>query len=204
MGTRASNPAKLGNVEFDAVTSMTESLTAESPEYTTESGYTCSDHKIIKATQLTVQGKIANRPVTWADRHTPSNSRIADGRRQLLELFRSKQLVSYIQNGVTWNNMSVDGLELPDNEDDGDVLNFTVKLKQITVTQTETTLIVISFPRGGTTNANTGSASTAKTSKTATSAKSSASSQSTGSSTTASTKSNSSILYNAGKTLGLF
>ena len=214
MGKIASGPAKLGNLEFDAVTSMAESLSAESPEYVTESGYCISDHKIIKSTQMTVQGKIANRPVTWANIHTPSSSRISEGRRQLLKLFTDKELVSYQQNGVTWDNMSLDGLELPDNPEDGDVLNFTVKLKQITVTETEMVLVVISFPRGGTTSTNTGSASAAKSKSSTKNSggksdfqKSVDLAQSKGKAQTEhyqNSQNKASILYSAGQTIGLF
>lgn len=65
MGVRASSPASLGGIEFDSVKTKDEQLSAEVPEYATESGYTTSDDIIVKATTLTVTATIANRPVTW-------------------------------------------------------------------------------------------------------------------------------------------
>lgn len=178
MGVRASSPASLDGIEFDSVKTKDEQLSAEVPEYATESGYTTSDDIIVKATTLTVTATIANRPVTWYGRHGSSANRVAEVTRQLRKLFVSRKLVTYIANGDTWENMALSGLKIPDDAESGDSVTVEFSLTQVTVTEKKTALVVVSFPRGGTTKTNAGSVSTKKTTSKTASSKSSSSSSS--------------------------
>ena len=99
MGVRASSPASLGGIEFDAVKTKDEQLSAEVPEYATENGYTTSDDIIVKATTLNVTATIANRPVTWYSRHGSSANRVEEVPSQTRKLFVSRTLVTCVENG---------------------------------------------------------------------------------------------------------
>ena len=157
MGVRASSPASLGGIEFDAVKTKDEQLSAEVPEYATENGYTTSDDIIVKATTLNVTAEVT---------------------RQLRKLFVSRKLVTYIANGDTWENMALSSLKIPDDAESGDSVTVEFSLTQVTVTEKKTALVVVSFPRGGTTKTNAGSVSTKKTTSKTASSKSSSSSRS--------------------------
>ena len=146
MGVRASSPASLGGIEFDAVKTKDEQLSAEVPEYATENGYTTSDDIIVKATTLNVTAIIANRPVTWYSRHGSSANRVAEVTRQLRKLFVSRELVTYIANGDTWENMALSSLKIPDDAESGDSVTVEFSLTQVTVTEKKTALVVVSFP----------------------------------------------------------
>lgn len=164
MGVRASSPAKLGGIEFDAVITKSEELSAESPEFATEKGYSVSDTIIIKPTTLGIEAVVANRPVTWLSLHGSSANRISEVTRQLRKMFTDRELVTYSANGDTWDNMSIVGLSIPDDAESGDSIKVSISLKQVAVTEKQTTLVTVSFPRGGTSGTNTGSVSSKKSS----------------------------------------
>lgn len=162
MGVRASSPAKLGGIEFDAVITKSEELSAESPEFATEKGYSVSDTIIIKPTTLSIEAVVANRPVTWLSRHGSSANRISEVTRQLRKMFTDRELVTYSANGDTWDNMSIVGLSIPDDAESGDSIKVSISLKQVTVTEKQMALVTVSFPRGGTSGTNVGSVSSKK------------------------------------------
>ena len=197
MGTIASGPGSIGGIEFDSVYTQEEVLDADVPEYPVEDGFTTSDNVNIKATVLTVVALVANHPVTWASRHGSSSNRVGEVKRQLKKLFTAKQPVTYVSIGETWENVVVQGLKFPDDKESGDSIKVTITLKQITITEKQTALVTISFPRGGTSSTNAGSVSSKKSS-------SATKSNSTSSSTSSGNKNGSSIAYGAFSKFGLF
>lgn len=201
MGTIASGPGSIGGIEFDSVYTQEEVLDADVPEYPVEDGFTTSDNVNIKATVLTVVALIANHPVTWVSRHGSSFNRVGEIKRQLKKLFTTKQPVTYVSNGETWENVVVQGLKFPDDKESGDSVKVTLTLKQITITEKQTALVTISFPRGGTSSTNAGSVSSKKSSA---ASKSTTSSSKKSASTSSSNKNGSSIAYGAFSKLGLF
>ena len=86
--------------------------------------------------------------------------------------------MTYIANGDTWENMALSSLKIPDDAESGDSVTVEFSLTQVTVTEKKTALVVVSFPRGGTTKTNAGSVSTKKTTSKTASSKSSSSSSS--------------------------
>lgn len=202
MGTIASGPGSIGGIEFDSVYTQEEVLAADVPEYPVEDGFTTSDNVSIKATVLTVVAIIANNPITWASRHGSSSNRVGEIKRQLKKLFTTKRPVTYVSNGETWENMVVQGLKFPDDKESGDSIKATLTLKQITITEKQTALVTISFPRGGTSSTNAGSVSSKKSGTTGKSK--SASSSKKSASTSSSKKNGSSIAYGTFSKLGLF
>lgn len=162
MGVKASSPASLGGIEFDSVITKDEQLTAEAPDFATEKGYSVGDTIIIKPTTLSIEAVVANRPVTWFSRHGSSANRISEVTRQLRKMFVDRKLVTYSANGDTWDNMAIVGLSIPDDAESGDSIKVSISLKQITVTEKQTALVTVSFPRGGTSGTNAGSVSSKK------------------------------------------
>lgn len=177
MGIAATSPATLDDIEFDAVITKSEELSADVPQYAVEKGYSVGDTIIIKPATLSITATIANRPVTWANRHAPSPNRIAEVTRQLRTLFAQRKLVTYTANGDTWKNMAITSLSIPDTKESGDTVTVTFSLSQVTVTEKKTTLVTVAFPRGGTTKSNVGSVSS-KSSTSSASASSSSDSKS--------------------------
>ena len=189
MGIRATSPAVLGGIEFDSVITKDEQLSAEAPDFATETGYSVSDTIIIKPPTLSVEAVVANRPVTWLSRHGSSSNRIAEVTRQLRKIFVDRELVTYSANGDTWDNMAITTLNIPDDAESGDSIKVSFSLKQVTVTRKQAALVTVSFPRGGTSNTNAGSVSSKKAGS------SSSSSSKKSSSNGNNKKSNSTILY---------
>ena len=72
----ATQPARLGDFEFDAIIKRPETLSSKIPGYATEEGYSASDHICLEAVTLDVTAVISNTPITWADRHPASSSRV--------------------------------------------------------------------------------------------------------------------------------
>ena len=70
----ATQPARLGDFEFDAIIKRPETLSSKIPDYATEEGYSASDHICLEAVTLDVTAVISNAPITWADRHPASRA----------------------------------------------------------------------------------------------------------------------------------
>lgn len=173
MGIAATSPATLDDIEFDAVITKSEELSADVPQYAVEKGYSVGDTIIIKPVTLSISATIANRPVTWANRHAPSPNRIAEVTRRLRTLFVQRKLVTYTANGDTWKNMAITSLSIPDTKESGDTVTVTFSLSQVAVTEKKTTLVTVAFPRGGTTKSNVGSVSSKSSGSTSASSASS-------------------------------
>ena len=201
MGVRASSPASLGGIEFDSVITKDEELSAEAPNFATEKGYSVGDSIIISPTTLSVVAKVANRPVTWLSRHGSSANRIAEVTRQLRKLFVQRELVTYSANGDTWENMAITSLKIPDDAESGDSINVSFSLMQVTVTEKQTALVTVSFPRGGASSTNAGSVSSKKAS---TSSGKSASSSSKNASKSSNSDSNKTIAKAGFDAIGKF
>ena len=72
----ATQPARLGDFEFDAIIKRPETLSSKIPDYATEEGYSASDNICLEAVTLDVTAVISNATITWADRHPASSSRV--------------------------------------------------------------------------------------------------------------------------------
>lgn len=61
----ATQPARLGDFEFDAIIKRPETLSSKIQDYATEEGYSASDHICLGAVTLDVTAVISNAPITW-------------------------------------------------------------------------------------------------------------------------------------------
>ena len=59
----ATQPARLGDFEFDAIIKRPETLSSKIPDYATEEGYSASDHICLEAVTLDVTAVISNAPI---------------------------------------------------------------------------------------------------------------------------------------------
>lgn len=182
-------PSTLGTLEFDAIVSRSETMDADIPEYATEAGYSVSDNICLKALTLDVEAVISNTPVTWANIHSPSQSRVETLCDEFRKLWKEKKVLTFTAGSDVYENMCIESLTLPRKAENGSSVYISLGLKQVTITSTDTAAISINYARGGKSGKNTGSG------------------QSKSASTSSSSKkagTRSSILCSGAKALGLF
>lgn len=185
----APKPSSLGDLEFDAIVSRSETMDSDIPEYATEAGYSVSDNICLKALTLDVEAVISNTPVTWVNEHSPSPSRVETLCEEFRKLWREKKILTFSAGSDVYENMCIESLTLPRKAEYGSSVYISLALKQVTITKTDTAAISIKYARGGKSGHNTGSGQS-KTSSTSSSKKSSGT--------------RSSILCSGAKALGLF
>ncbi len=88
----AKQPASLGGFEFDAIIKRSETMTCDVPEYATEEGYSITDNICLKPRELEIEAIITNSPVTWAEQHAASSSRVETMVEELRQLWLKKRL----------------------------------------------------------------------------------------------------------------
>ena len=86
----AKQPASLGGFEFDAIIKRSETMTCDVPEYATEEGYSITDNICLKPRELEIEAIITNSPVTWAEQHAASSSRVETMVEELRQLWLKK------------------------------------------------------------------------------------------------------------------
>lgn len=154
----ATQPAKLGNIEFDAIIERDETMSSDVPEYATEAGYSVADNVCLKPVELNVTACFSNAPVTWGDRHSASSSRVESMIEEVRQLWKNRQPVTFTAAGSSWDNMAVVSCTIPKKPGHSNKVNIQFKLRQITITSSETTTISASYARGGESKQNTGAA----------------------------------------------
>lgn len=189
----ATQPAKLGDVEFDAIIKRTETMSSDVPEYATEEGYSISDNIGLRPRELDVEAIFTNTPVTWAKQHPPSAGRVESMVEEIRQLWLSKKPVTFTAAGDSWDNMSIVSCSVPKQPEDGSSVRLQIRLKQTTITSSDTSTISIKYARGGDSQQNTGAGQ-----------KSSESTGSGSDSSGVSNESRSSLLCSGAKALGIF
>lgn len=91
---RAKQPVSIEGVEFDALISQEQTLTATSPEYAVEDGFCVSDNVTLDAEKLNMVLYLTNTPVTWYARHGGNPNRVSDVEKRLKELYFAKEPVT--------------------------------------------------------------------------------------------------------------
>lgn len=95
----AKQPASLGGFEFDAIIKRSETMTCDVPEYATEEGYSITDNICLKPRELEIEAIITNSPVTWAEQHAASSSRVETMVEELRQLWLKKTPVLFTAAG---------------------------------------------------------------------------------------------------------
>ncbi len=148
-------PTSLGNIEFDAVISFTETLASDIPDYPVEKGAYVSDSILKKPVEVELVALITNMPVTWRDRH-PTSNRVETVKQQLREMYLSGELFTLTRPDKIYKNMGITNLTIP-KDSKLNAIEVTMNLKQVTITSVKT--VDISYMYGG----NTGSSGSLST-----------------------------------------
>ena len=152
----AKQPASLGGFEFDAIIKRSETMTSDVPEYATEEGYSITDNICLKPRELEIEAIITNSPVTWAEQHAASSSRVETMIEELRQLWLKKTPVQFTAAGDSYENMCITSITAPRTVEDGSSTRLTIKLKQASINSTDMANISVKYIRGGTSKKNTG------------------------------------------------
>ena len=195
----ATKPASLDGIEFDALLKDEEQYSSTIPDYPVESGYKVHDSVLPDPLTIKTTLYLSNTPVTWKSRLGTSRTRVQDVLEQLRDAFWNREPVTYVTSSKTWKNMCIKSLDIQHDPEYGYARKIDVELKQVEVTATKTGVVPASYARGGASSASAGTASTKSTT---------ASKPTSGASNSTTTQkqesqSKASILYKAGKGLGL-
>ena len=203
---KLTRPATLDGIEFDALISQEEQYSASAPDYPVESGYKVHDSIAPNPLVIRTTLYLTNTPVTWAERIGRSRTRVQDVEERLREIFWSREPVTFETSDNTWDNMCITSMTISKTADDGYSRRIPIELKQIEVTSTKTGTVPDSYVRGGASEASAGTASTRAATSEATPVSSGTGSGGAGSKQNqqkAVSHENASMLYKAGKGLGL-
>lgn len=193
---RLTRPVTLDGIEFDALLSQDEEYSASVPDYPVESGYKVHDSVLPNPLTVKTTLYLSNMPVTWKSRIGRSRTRVQDVEERLREMFWNREPVTYETSDKTWDNMCIASLTISKTEEDGYARKIPIELKQVEITATKTGVVPDSYVRGGKSAASAGTASTRPASTETASSGGSATQE-------AESQKKASILYNAGKGLGL-
>lgn len=191
---RAKQPVSIDGLEFDALISTNETLSATVPSYAVEDGYSVSDSIIINAQSISMTLCVTNTPVTWYKRHGASPTRVADVEKKLRQLYFNKTPVTVITTDETYTDMAIESISFSKSVDSANSREIPITLKKIQVTTAKTTTIPSSYGKSGTSGASAGTANTTAANT---------SSETKNEKKTEDSGSKSSILYSVGKSLGL-
>lgn len=194
---RLMKPVALDGIEFDALLNQDEEYSASVPDYPVESGYKVHDSVLPNPITLKTTLYLSNTPVTWKMHIGRSRTRVQDVEERLRDMFWNREPVTYETSDKTWNNMCIASLTISKTEEDGYARKIPIELKQVEITAAKTGVVPDSYVRGGKSGASAGTASTRPASTETTEATSSGTAQK------AESQQKASILYNAGKGLGL-
>ena len=198
MRRRLKRPVTLAGIKFDALISQDEVFQAQVPDYPVESGYKVHDGVLPDALSINTTLYLTNTPVTWKHQIGVSRTRVKTVEARLRQIFWDREPVTYATSDRTYDNMVIESMTISKTEEDGYARKIPITLKQVEVTATRTGVIPDSYVRGGQTEASAGTASVSSDSTGVASASSAAQAQEQ-----AKSQENASILYKAGKGLGL-
>lgn len=184
---KALRPVSINGLEFDALISEDRSFEASIPSFVVESGFPISDTIVTNPESLSMTLFVTDTPVTW-------RSHGGVGWTQhvctlLEENFFSKTPVTIVTSDRTYRNMAIESLSISKSVDTGYAREIPITFKQIRVTTARTTFIPDYYGKSGDTMDPAGTANTTKGETENT--------DGDGEGT------KSSILYSAGKSLGI-
>lgn len=141
------NDPGVGNLEFDTLDQETHEWTRDVTMNPVENGSPISDHIIRQPKKITVAGMISNAPVTGVltqaanalDTGFEGEVRVNTAIKLLDSLYLSNELVTIYTKNYTYENMLIQGINIPRRVDDGDAVNFTINAVQANIVSTATT-----------------------------------------------------------------
>ena len=203
---RATQPVSINGIEFDALISQEQTLTAKAPEYTVEDGFPVSDNVSLDSEPLNMVLYLTNTPVTWYNRHGSSPSRVAQVEKQLKELYFAKDPVTVVTSDDVFTDMVITSVGFKKSRETGFDREIPIAFKKVRVTKARTATIPESYGRGGATGASAGTANTSAGSSGSGSGSSGGGGSGSGSGSGGSNQNGNrkgSILYGAASSMGL-
>lgn len=201
---RAKQPVSIDGIEFDALMDQSIDYEAQVPEYPTEKGFSVSDNIALKPESISMTLYVTDTPVTWAKRFGSGFGRVDSVIKKLEKLYFAKKVITVVTSDAVYDNMAITNMSISKSTDTGYAREIPITLKKIIVTETNTVSIPSSYGKSGTTAASAGSANTSGGSSSGGSGSSGGSSGSSKSKSGSSGDKGGSILYNAGKSVGLY
>ena len=203
---RATQPVSINGIEFDALISQEQTLTAKAPEYTVEDGFPVSDNVSLDSEPLNMVLYLTNTPVIWYNRHGSSPSRVAQVEKQLKELYFAKEPVTVVTSDDVFTDMVITSVGFKKSLETGFDREIPIAFKKVRITKARTATIPESYGRGGATGASAGTANTSAGSSGSGSGSSGGGGSGSGSGSGGSNQNGNrkgSILYGAASSMGL-
>lgn len=188
MSRQPKQPVSINDLEFDALIDQSISYSAQVPEYPTEKGFNVSDTIILQNDALSMTLYVTDTPVTWKNRFNSGFGRVEQVVKQLENLYLAREPVTVVTSDEVYTEMAIVSYTISKSADTGYAREIPISFQKIIRTETKTVAIPDSYGKSGATGASAGTASTTTAST---------------SSDESSSNSGGSILYNAGKSIGL-
>ncbi|MGL5965629.1 MAG: phage baseplate protein [Kluyvera sp.] len=147
---RITDPS-VGNLEFDTLDQETHEWNRDVTMNPVENGSPISDHIIRQPRKLTIAGMISNAPITGVltqvsnaiETGFDGDDRVNTAIKLLDSLYQSNELVTIYTKNFTYENMLIQGINIPRRVEDGDAVNFTIEALQANIVSTATTEIPV-------------------------------------------------------------
>ena len=155
---KATTPASLNGITFDAIITRETTYEADVPEYPIETGFYVTDAILRKPVTLNVKAFISNSPVTWRELRSPN--RLSSTLKKLENLYFSGKLVTFSTSKKVYSSMAMTSLTVPETEEMADAVEVSFTLKQVRTTKSKTKTIPSDYGLSGTTAESGGTANT--------------------------------------------
>lgn len=129
---------KIGDLTLDAELSETHERSAEVSEWPIEQGSDISDHRAILPEVVNIEGVVSSAPTSFAQIAGPlAPLSIPEGFRALEALFQLKTVITVVTRLKVYENMVITRLSIPQNQDVGEAVYFTMELRNIRTVSTQ-------------------------------------------------------------------
>ncbi|MCG8433494.1 MAG: hypothetical protein MJA83_05640 [Gammaproteobacteria bacterium] len=126
-----------GAIEFDASVNEDHEAENDVTEFPVEEGADITDHIRPRPESITINGIVSNTPLTLL----PIEPRRAEEAYDKLKTIKDTgQLVSIVTSLRRYDNMAITSLSVVRNAQNGNVVNATVRLREVFLAQTETVI----------------------------------------------------------------
>jgi len=131
-------PNEIGAITLDATLQEVHSRTADITDHPVEGGGTIQDHITNAPKRVEMTGFVTNTPVTILGIGS-SADRVQSAFDELERIFDSREPFTVVSGYKVYENMAFESLDMPRRREGA--IRFTARLKQLTITQSETVSI---------------------------------------------------------------
>lgn len=200
---KATRPTSIGGIEFDALISSNETMSADVPDYPVEEGYSVTDTIVTKPKELSMTLYLSDNPVTWYNRLGSGPGRVQMVEEQLRNLFAERKLLTVLTSTDKYQNMCLTSVGIEKTKENGSSRGISISMKQVSITGSQTAGVPDTYGLGGASMDSAGTAGTSAASPGAGEGQSS-SGDGKGSGGNSQSKRKASLLYNAASSMGIF